>query len=193
MGSLRIYENYTVKENVEYINKLLQNGLTMREIEEKHFNVSDRVIVKRLNRKGYKRSSKGNRLFVLIDNNKADIEPNNTNKCTNDKRLQSNYKSNELQYNYNSSVDMKKLLELIDLLEPLKELLKKNELESNVIDVSLEELKVIKVNDPKVRSFKIDNSTLQKWDKFTKEHDLYSVMDLVNTALIEFIERHSKR
>lgn len=193
MGSLRIYENYTVKENVEYINKLLGDGLTMREIEEKHFNVADRVIVKRLNRKGYKRSNKGSRLFILIDNNEADIEPNNTNKCTNGKRLQNNYKSNELQYNYNSSVDMKKLLELIDLLEPLKELLKKNELESNVIDVSLEELKVIKVNDPKVRSFKIDNSTLQKWDKFTKEHDLYSVMDLVNTALIEFIERHSKR
>lgn len=190
---MRIYENYTIKENVEYINKLLDNGLTMREIEEKHFNVSDRVIVKRLNRKGYKRSNKGNRLFILIDSNKANTEPSNTSKCTNNKKLQNNYESNELRHNYNSSVDMKKLVELIDLLEPLKELLKKNELESNVIDVSLEELKVIKVNDPKVRSFKIDNSTLKKWDKFTKEHDLYSVMDLVNTAFIEFVEKYSKR
>lgn len=46
---------------------------------------------------------------------------------------------------------MQKLSELIELLEPIKVLLKKSELESNVIDVSLEELKVVKVEVSKVR------------------------------------------
>lgn len=88
---------------------------------------------------------------------------------------------------------MQKLSELIELLEPIKVLLKKSELESNVIDVSLEELKVVKVEVSKVRSFKVDKTTLEKWDKFTKENDLYSVMDLVNSALLEYINKYSKR
>lgn len=187
---MRNYEDYSIEDNVSFINKLLNNDLTMREIEEKYFNVKERVIVKRLSRKGYKRSNEGKRLFILTDSNKVNTKSNRGNSEVVNSELQKDYNCNELQKNYKSSVDMQKLAELIDLLEPIKELLKKNELESNVIDVSVDELKVVKVKDPKVRSFKIDNYTLQKWDKFTKEHNLYSVMDLVNTALLEFIEKY---
>ena len=50
----------------------------MREIEEDHYNVSERVIVKRLTRRGYKRAKGGKRLFVLDGNNKDDTTPNDT-------------------------------------------------------------------------------------------------------------------
>lgn len=188
---MRNYEDYSIEENVKYINQLLSDGLSMREIEKNHYNVADRVIVKRLSRRGYKRAKDGNRLFVLIDSNKADIKPHKGSEVVNS-TLQKDYNSNVLQNNYNDNVDMKKLKELIDLLEPIKVLLNKNELESNVIDVSLEELKVVKVEEPKVRSFKVDKTTLEKWDRFTKENDLYSVMDLVNSALLEYINKYSR-
>ena len=187
---MRNYEDYSVEDNVQYINKLLDDGLSMKQIEEDYYNVADRVIVKRLARKGYKRSKEGNRLFVLIDNNKANTKSNKGNSEVVNNTLQKKYNSNVLQKNYNDSVDIQKLLEVIDLLEPIKELLKKNELEGDVIDLSVDELKVVKVKDPKVRSFKIDKTTLEKWDKFTKKHNLYSVMDLVNTALLEFMDKY---
>lgn len=190
---MRNYEDYSIEENVKYINQLLSDGLSMREIEKNHYNVADRVIVKRLTRRGYKRSKDGNRLFVLIDSNKADIKPHNVNiKHTKTKALQKDYNSSTLQNNYNSNVDMEKLSELIELLEPIKALLKKSELEGDVIDVSIDELKVVKVEAPKVRSFKLDKSTLEKWDRFTKENNLYSVMDLVNSALLEYINKYSR-
>ena len=191
---MRNYEEYSIEENVQYINKLLGDGLSMKQIEEEHYNVADRVIAKRLSRRGYKRAKDGNRLFVLVDNNKADMKPNKPHiKHTKTNTLQKDYNGNVLQKDYNSSVDMGKLLELIDLLEPIKALLKKSELESNVIDVLQEELKVVKVEAPKVRSFKLDKTTLEKWDRFTKENDLYSVMDLVNSALLEYINKYSKK
>lgn len=191
---MRNYEDYSIEDNVKYINKLLSDGLSMKQIEEDHYNVSERVIVKRLSRRGYKRAKDGNRLFILVDNNKADIKPNNVNiKHTKTKALQKDYNSSTLQNNYNSNVDMEKLKELIELLEPIKELLKKSELESNVIDVSQDELKVVKVEAPKVRSFKVDKTTLEKWDMFTRENDLYSVMDLVNSALLEYINKYSNK
>ena len=189
---MRNYEDYSVEDNVQYINKLLDDGLSMKQIEEDYYNVADRVIVKRLARKGYKRSKEGNRLFVLIDNNKANTKSNKGNSEVVNNTLQIDYNGNVLQNNYNSNVDMEKLLELIDLLEPIKALLKRNELEGDVIDVSIDELKVVKVEAPKVRSFKVDKTTLEKWDRFTKENDLYSVMDLVNSALLEYINKYSR-
>ena len=190
---MRNYEDYSIEENVKYINQLLSDGLSMKQIEEDHYNVADRVIVKRLARKGYKRAKDGKRLFVLV-NNKADIKPNKPHiKHTKTKALQKDYNGNVLQNDYNDNIDMEKLSELIELLEPIKELLKKSELESNVIDVLQDELKVVKVEAPKVRSFKVDKTTLEKWDMFTKENDLYSVMDLVNSALLEYINKYSKR
>lgn len=36
---MRNYEDYSIEDNVQYINQLLNDGLTMREIEEKYFNV----------------------------------------------------------------------------------------------------------------------------------------------------------
>lgn len=190
---MRNWEDYSINDNVSYINSLLDEGLTMKEIEEKHYNVVERVIVKRLARRGYKRTKEGNRLFMLVDMQKANIKPIKAKSKGVEEKLPSKYKSNELLNNYNSNIDMQKLKELIEMLEPLKALLQKSELENNIIDVSAEELKVVKVEVPKVRSFKIDSNTLDKWDKFTKENNIYSVMDLVNSALVEYIEKYSKR
>lgn len=48
-------ENLSIEEIVYYINNELKLGRSMKDIEINDFKVNDRVIVKRLNRKGYKR------------------------------------------------------------------------------------------------------------------------------------------
>ena len=44
-----------INEVVNYINKELNKGRTLKDIETIDFNVNDRVIAKRLGRRGYKR------------------------------------------------------------------------------------------------------------------------------------------
>ena len=57
-----VYEEMSIREIVDYINRELLKGRTMREIEEEDFRVNERVITKRLARKNIK---KINGQFVL--------------------------------------------------------------------------------------------------------------------------------
>ena len=179
------WEELSIEENVNYINELLNNDKSMKEIEEECYQVGERVIVKRLARKGYKRANEGKRLFVLVGGeesltkaNKRDIEEDN-------KQLQKEYNKTTNQL---SSDDIKAIKQLLSRVNEIEELLNNYKSSSNS-----EELKVHKVNKAKVRSWKVDDETLKKWDKFTKAHNLYSVSDLINSALLEYIENHSKR
>ena len=45
----------SIEQLVEYVNQELAKGRTMRDIETNDFKVNDRVIVKRLTRRGYRR------------------------------------------------------------------------------------------------------------------------------------------
>lgn len=197
-----MWEELSLEDNVSFINEKLIEGLTMKVIEEEYYKVNERTIAKRLLKRGYKRSKEGSKLFILVDEVKSNTEPKKAKLERKKNELQEDYKSSglqknsensELQKNYQSNVDMQKLSELIELIEPIKKLLKKSEFESNVINVDMEELRVVKVEDPKVRSFKISSETLKNWDKFTKDNNVYSVMDLVNSALIEYMNKYSKR
>lgn len=51
-----IYEEMSIEEVVEYINKELLKGRTMKDIEVNDFGVNERVIGKRLARKNVKKS-----------------------------------------------------------------------------------------------------------------------------------------
>lgn len=48
-------DEFSLEEIVIYINSQLELGRSMKEVEIIDFKVNDRVMVKRLNRKGYKR------------------------------------------------------------------------------------------------------------------------------------------
>ena len=39
-------------------------------------------------------------------------------------------------------------------------------------------------------SFRVYADTLQRWKEFTKENRAYSALDLLNTAMVEFMDRH---
>jgi len=44
----------------------------------------------------------------------------------------------------------------------------------------------------KTTSFRIYEETLERWKAFTKQNASYKAIDLLNTALIEFVERYGK-
>ena len=84
-----------------------------------------------------------------------------------------------------------------EILE-IRQIIQVKDLLLNIIDNSYvnkreeKELKVIGVTrNTSARSIRVDLETWQKWCEFTKKNRLYTVMDLMNTALIEFIEKYS--
>ncbi|MFU7517652.1 hypothetical protein [Clostridium sp. HCS.1] len=66
-----------IEQVVIYINKELSNGRTLKDIEINDFKVNDRVMAKRLSRKGYKRINNQYILNEYEDSNTKVIKPEN--------------------------------------------------------------------------------------------------------------------
>lgn len=96
-----------IDEIIKYINKELSKGRTLKDIETIDFNVNDRVIAKRLARKGYKRI------------NNQYIHQSNTNVLNDkiDSNILATKESNTKVLPKYNNIDLNKLNELIDLME----------------------------------------------------------------------------
>lgn len=185
---MRNYDDYTIEENVQYINELLNVGLSMKQIEEDHYNVSERVIVKRLTRRGYKRSNEGNRLFVLVDSEKANRKPNKANR--------KHDKAHTKATNIFSDEEVQKLKELInnydDIMCVLSMYSKCNTTNTQHIH-DIEDIQIIQTYNTKQRMFRVDIEVLERWNEFCEEYKHIKVQSLISSALLEYINKYSKR
>ena len=167
-----------IEQQVEYINQELKKGRSMKEIETVDFNVNERVISKRLSRKGYKR----------VDNQfikRSITEVIQKDKCV---EVTSN-KKNILKHNKDINDD--KLIELLDMVDTLKEIIEHYNKNKNVIDIEINELKPKAVTEVKQKLFKVDAEVLKKWEKFVSEHKEFKVQQLISLALEEFIQKYN--
>lgn len=185
---MRNYEDYTIEENVQYINELLNVGLSMKQIEEDHYNVSERVIVKRLSRRGYKRSNEGNRLFILDNSLKANTKPNKANR--------KHDKAHTKATNIFSDEEVQKLKELInnydDIMCVLSMYSKCNTTNTQHIH-DIEDIQIIQTYNTKQRMFRVDIEVLERWNEFCEEYKHIKVQSLISSALLEYINKYSKR
>lgn len=182
---MRNYDDYTIEENVQYINQLLSAGLSMKQIEEDHYNVSERVIVKRLSRKGYKRSEEGNRLFVLVDSTKANTKPNKAHT----KATKSDTKAN----NIFSDEEIKKIKELINNYDDIMYMCSKCNTTNTQHIHDIEDIQIIQTYNTKQKMFRVDVEVLERWSAFCEEYKHIKVQSLISSALLEYIEKYSKR
>lgn len=188
---MRNYEDYTIEENIQYINELLNAGLSMKQIEEDQYNVAERVIVKRLSRKGYKRSKDGNRLFVLADNNKADIKPHKANTKPHKGKSGDTKATSTL-----SEEEVQKLKELVnnydDIMYVLSMYSKCNTNNTQHIN-NIEDIPIIQTCNTKQKMFRIDVEVLEQWNRFCEEYKHIKVQSLISSALLEYINKYSKK
>lgn len=178
----------SIEQLVEYVNQELSKGRTMVDIETNDFKVNERVIVKRLTRRGYKRI--GNEF-------KQDI----TNVIQKDKELGKKIiqeprkviASKEEKYiqKHNKSINDEKLIELLDLIEPIKEMLEDYTRNKNIVDANTVELRPKAVTEVKQKLFKIDIDVLEQWEAFVSRHKEYKVQQLISMALEEFIQKYN--
>lgn len=174
----------SVEQLVEYVNKELSSGRSMVDIETNDFGVNDRVIVKRLTRRGYKRV--GNEFTrditkVIQKDNKSNVKGSKEELVVREKTV--------IQ-KHNKRIEEDKLNELVELIEPIKEMLQEYNRSKNIVDVNLVELKPKAVLEVKQKLFKIDVDVLEQWEEFVSKHKEYKVQQLISLALEEFIQKY---
>lgn len=100
------------------------------------------------------------------------------------------HKINDIQ-KYNKDIDIDKLNELINLIEPIKEIIEHHNKSKTIVEVHPIELKAKAVTEVKQKLFKVDVDVLKKWDKFVVDHKEFKVQQLISLALEEFINKYS--
>ncbi|MBD7913469.1 hypothetical protein [Clostridium cibarium] len=173
------YIDNNIVEVVKFINAELSKGRTMIDIENKEFNVNERVITKRLKRKGY---TKINNQFVLEEGLEQQNDINNITKVIT--------KNNSIKQKYNNDIKKDKLEELVSLLEPIKEVIREYNKSKTFVEVEPVELKVKNITEVKQKLFKVDIEVLEEWEKFVVDHKQFKVQNLISLALEEFINKY---
>ena len=197
---------------INYINSELLNGRQMKDIEINDFKVNDRVIVKRLVRRGYKRvenelnvtDEKGKLIKIFIKNEKFKEtivqSKNNKNKQTDNSNSivihDENIKIKENNINAND------IIELINRKEEIFRMLEMfNNMSDNMGDNLSDNIEnkdnniIIKLPNPKNNQFKatirLNDVVWEQFKIFTNKYPFFTTKDLVSQALVDFMNKHS--
>lgn len=167
------WDNENIENMVKYINTELAKGRSMIDIGISDFQVDSRSIDIRLNKEGY----------IMMNNEFVTEEELNLNAATENESADIENKDDYIKIP--EGLDLDRLLELQNLIEPIKELLEKQkELESN------SELPGVRYTDIKQKTFKVDREILAKWEAFCKAKKGYKMQDLTSRALAEYMQKH---
>lgn len=181
------YEDMTTEEIIDHFKREMDKGRSAKEIEIEDFGVSERVIRKRLSRKGIK-------LDISKSNNKSITKVISTDDYkSNTPLIQVKSTDNKsITSVINEVIDVQAVNELTNLIGPLKELLQKYHNSNYIIDVEPNEFKVNAASEVKSKVFKIDVEVLDQLDKFCSLYPQYKLQDIVSTLLAEAMSKYIK-
>lgn len=165
------WDNENIENMVKYINTELAKGRRMIDIGISDFQVDSRSIDRRLNKEGY---TMINNEFVTETKIALDAAL---------EKAKSENKNDDIKIP--EGLDIDRLIELQDLIEPIKELLEK---QKDLEDDS--ELPGVRYTDIKQKTFKVDREILAKWEAFCKTKKGYKMQDLTSRALAEYMQKH---
>lgn len=165
------WDNENISRMVAYINLELSKGRTMVDIENNEFNVNERVIHKRLIRKGYRKVD--NRYRKSIDISTPPPLP----KKIKEKITKSNIKSNT------DNFSEEEVRQLRELLKHKDELLKILAFNKNSITK-----RNIRSKRNETKSFRVDTGLYEEFKKKVRKNN-DKVTELINTFMEEYINR----
>lgn len=182
------YESMSLTDIIDYINLELSKERTMKDIEERDFNVSKGVITKRLNRKGYRKISNK---FVFDENIKnttrktttiIHMKKENTTPETTD-LLQSKASNNKPKKAF-STDELEKLQRLLNLdLDILENIIKEYTTKNNTASS-------IKILDEttKVTSIRINQELYGKIKKYAKDNKI-QLVEIFSEMMIDYLKK----
>ena len=175
------WDNNNIEAMVTYINSELEKGRTMIDIEENDFSVNERVIHKRLNRKGYHRVGNKyiNAPLVASQKISSDILKKHIQTATPIQKhiKKDNKKSNTNLFSHDEVIAIKELILNKDKLLNLLELKEIDNTKCN-----------IRSKKNETRSFRVDSGLYKAFKKkANKNRD--KITDLLNEFMEEYIRR----
>lgn len=182
------YESMSLTDIIDYINLELSKERTMKDIEERDFNVSKGVITKRLNRKGYR---KINNKFVFDENIKNTTRKNTT--ILHLKKENTTPETTEL-LQYKASNDKPKKAFSTDELEKLQRLLNLDldRLENIIKEYTTKNNTVSSINildeTTKVTSIRINQELYGKVKKYAKDNKI-QLVDIFSEMMIDYLKK----
>ena len=190
-----------IKEVIEFLNQGLSNGEKVADLRNK-LNIGEKKLQKKIKENNYKFDVKKRQYVVTATFKDTDIEYNT-------EKLQKNYNSttNSKEKNYNSTTNQlqninldQEIIDTISTVKQLKEMTLRFEemydwymLQKNVIEIEIPKLQILNSNGDTVnRSLRLYEDTNKRFIEFCKKHNGNKVQDILNTALVEFLDRYEK-
>lgn len=190
-----------IKEVIEFLNQGLSNGEKVADLRNK-LNIGEKKLQKKIKENNYKFDVKKRQYVVTATFKDTDIEYNT-------EKLQKNYNSttNSKEKNYNSTTNQlqninldQEIIDTISTVKELKEMTLRFEemydwymLQKNVIEIEIPKLQILNSNGDTVnRSLRLYEDTNKRFIEFCKKHNGNKVQDILNTALVEFLDRYEK-
>lgn len=192
-----------ILEFITYINVELLQGREMKDIEKNDFLVNDRVIVKRLARRRYKRvpntadivDTNGNliKIFTEEDNSKTNkLQPK---EIISDEEgaIKASVVHEVKDIIYNENIKSNELLELINRKEEIFKVLDYFRTMSDKVGDVENEL-IIKLPNTKNNEFKsivrLNDVVWEEFRDFSNKYPLFDLKDLTSQALVEFMTKY---
>lgn len=177
----------TYEKMAEYINAELDAGRTMKDIENNDFNVNERVIAKRLRRRGYVK--KGNK-YVLQEDTKTSDDKVNQVVIKADKVLKTRQDDKKNQLVINDKNVMDKVLGLVSNYDKIMELLSRND---KVYDKMYDGIIIELPESEEYRTtIRINKVIYEQFDEFCNENKTFTKKDLLSMALKEYMNKYKK-
>lgn len=177
-----IYEEMGLEEIINYINVELLKGRTMKSIEEDDFGVNERVISKRLARKGVK---KDNGQFVLQSGAKMPIKAEKQVIDLYESKVRKNRIVNLIENN-----DFKELSERVNLLEIILKEVGCVQSGAKVVTNNLG-LKIYSNDEkPVPKTIRLHQDIWDKIDKVKEQFPHINYQTLLNSLIDEITEKY---
>ena len=187
------FNNLEVLDQLEYVNKLLEDKQTLRKISS-DLNMSKTTIRDRFKNKiGYSYNTVTKR---YIKDSTLDIQlPRNIIKVAH-KRIKQDKVIKEVAITKEEDNNMLAIKELIEMKDQLNEVIQEYNRSKSIVTVPVsQELRIDKEKfegELKGRLIKVYSNVNDAWITFCKDNNQFKMQDLYSLALLHFIETYKK-
>lgn len=180
----------SIDEQIKWLNSRLSEGKTVSGIRET-LGVGEKALQKHIKSIDYKYDQKQKQYIPLVNQQDNSI----TTAIQKPVSVEQD-NSNTLALQLENS-DYQKFIHIMntyeDLQKQVQELVRKQELEDNVIDITPPKLEITPMkNKPISKTYKFDPDVVEDFTAFCNKHKNYKVQDIISLALREFLDKYGR-
>lgn len=189
--------NKCFNDQIEILNNLLDDGLTVKEIRA-NLGISEKALQKIIKENGYKYDQRQKKYISNTEVVKSNTNSRSVEKYTNNQGYQNNTSVTFRLEEYRKLLEIIKnydeITEKLEQMDQVYEWYEKKILDENVIDIEIPKLEIPDNSEQKeivTRSFKLYADVNKDFKNFCNRSN-YKAQDIVSVALREFLDKYDR-